>query len=125
MSGEDRTLRIVLGVVAGAVTGGVVVGLAAYLGDMVLAALGAAHVPLAQGVRACFAWGFAALAGGYIAARIAERSWAAWAIAALLLAALLYNLVVQPSPAALWIVGLAAIVVLGWLAGRIGASKAA
>jgi hypothetical protein len=71
------------------------------------------------------AWGLAALAGGFVAARIARRAWAAWVIAALLLAASLYNLIAIPSPIWLWVGGLGAVVVLGWLGGRLGAPKPA
>lgn len=131
-------LRIVLGLVAGAVAGGVVVGLVEFAGMMFFPApagldfstpeaarASMAQVPPAAIASVGVAWGLAALVGGFIAARIAERQWAAWAIAALLLAASLYNLVVIPSPIWLWIGGIGAIVVLGWVAGRLGAPRAA
>jgi hypothetical protein len=133
-----RMLRIVLGIVAGAIAGSIVVGLVETLGMMLFpsppgldfsspeaARASAAQIPPGSVASIGVAWGLGALVGGFVAARIAQRAWAAWVIAALLIAASLINLVMIPSPIWLWIGGIGAIIVGGWLAGRFGPPKAA
>jgi hypothetical protein len=137
-AGGMRMVRIALGLLAGVVTGGLVVGAVEYLGMTMFPApegldfstpeaarASMARIPPAAVASTAAAWGLGALIGGFVAARIAQRAWAAWLIAALLVAASMYNLVAIPSPIGLWASGLGAIVVLGWLAGRIGAPRAA
>ncbi|MGE0742544.1 MAG: hypothetical protein AB7O98_14475 [Hyphomonadaceae bacterium] len=127
-------LRIIIGVICGAVVGVLVVAGVEFAGHSAFppppgldfstpeaARESVRHLPAAAIASVGVAWGLAALAGGYVAARIGRRAWAAWIIAALLFAAALFNLISIPSPIWLWIGGLAAIVAGGWFAGKLGA----
>lgn len=129
-------LRIALGVLAGIVVGGLLVGAVEFAGMTLFpapagldfsspeaASASMSQVPALAVASVGVAWTVAALGGGYVAARLSQRQWAAWVIAALLIAASLYNLIAIPSPVWLWVGGLAGIVIGGWLGGRLGAAR--
>jgi hypothetical protein len=84
-----------------------------------------AQVPAGAVAAVGAAWGVGALVGGFTAARITRREWAAWIVAALLLAGALYNLIAIPSPIWPWVGGPAAIVIGAWVGARLGAPKPA
>jgi hypothetical protein len=115
-------LRAILGLVAGFVAAGVAVFAAEMAGhalwpppagmdpmDPESIRANVHLVPLQAKIAVVTGWGLAALIGGVVAKLIARTNWSVWVIAALLLAAALYNLTYIPSPIWMWVAGIAII----------------
>lgn len=64
-------------------------------------------------------WFVGALLGAWAADAIAGRALAGWAVALLLLAACVYNLLALPHPAWMWACGILLPLLAGWLAQRL------
>ena len=60
-----------------------------------------------------------ALIGGFIAIKVSDRPWTAWAIAGAVLAATLFNFILMDYPTWVIVVGLIMPVLGGWLAQKI------
>ena len=76
-------------------------------------------LPLMTMMFPIFGWFLGALVGGFLAIKISDKPWTAWAIAAVVLAATLLNFVLMAYPVWAMIVGLIMPVLGGWLAQRI------
>lgn len=76
-------------------------------------------LPLMTMMFPIFGWFLGALVGGFLAIKISDQAWTAWAIAAVVLAATLLNFVLMAYPVWAMIVGLIMPVLGGWLAQRI------
>jgi hypothetical protein len=57
-----------------------------------------AALPVGAKLTSVFAWFAGALGGGYLALRITRRRWAAWAVAAVVAAAGIANVLLLPHP---------------------------
>jgi len=66
-----------------------------------------------------FGWLVGALLGAWTANAIARRAIAGWAVALLVLAACVYNLVALPHPPWMWACGILLPLLAGWLAQRL------
>lgn len=84
-----------------------------------------AQIPVAALAIVAFAWFVGALVGGWIANAIAARAWAGWIIAALLVAGAVATMVMIPHPAWMWVAGVAAPLLGGWLAQRLARTRTA
>jgi hypothetical protein len=69
-------------------------------------------------------WTFAALAGAFIAAKIAGRTWAGWIAGGALFAATCLNLAFIPHPLWMLIAALVFVPVAAWLGARLAAPRA-
>lgn len=70
------------------------------------------------------AWFAGALVGGFVAASIGRRRWAAWLIAALVAAAAVVNIVMIPHPVLLQLAAIVAPAVGGLIAGHLAGGRA-
>lgn len=61
-------------------------------------------------------WFLGALVGGWIAIRLSDRAWTAWAVAAIVLVAAIFNFVLLPFPAWVIVAGLGLPALGAWLA---------
>ncbi len=122
-------VRIIGGIVAGAATAVAVIMLIETIGhlafplpdDLALrdpetVAEPVPAMPAAAKLIVVMAWFGGALAGGYVAKRICGRRWAAWAIAALVAAAGIVNVMMIPHPVWMQIAAVIAPLVGGLLA---------
>ena len=92
-------LRIILGIVAGLVAVFVTVGLIEYVGHLLFPVRSdGAAIPPAVQVLVLAAYFLAALIGGWLAASIAARPWAAWVIALVVVAGAISSLFLVPHP---------------------------
>jgi len=71
------------------------------------------------------AWFFGALAGAWVANRIAGRSLAGWIVALLVVAAGVATMVMIPHPPAMWAGGILLPLLAAWIADRMGARRGA
>jgi hypothetical protein len=129
-------VRIIGGIVAGAIVAVATIMLVEMIGHLIFPlpddlALGDPEVvagpsptmPVAAQFIVVLAWFGGALAGGYVAKRICYRWWAAWAIAALVAAAGVVNVMMIPHPVWMQIAAVIAPLVGGLLAGHLIPSR--
>jgi hypothetical protein len=64
-------------------------------------------------------WLLGALVGGFVAIRISDQAWTAWAVAGAVLAATIFNFILMVYPLWVIILGLIMPIAGGWLAQRI------
>lgn len=69
-------------------------------------------------------WFLAALIGGFLAIKVSDRAWTAWAVAGAVLAATIFNFVLMAYPVWVMVVGVIVPVLGGWLAQKICAMAA-
>ena len=92
-------LRNILAVVAGLVAVFVTVGILEYIGHLLFPVRSdGAAIPPAVQVLVLAAYFLAALIGGWLAASIAGRSWAAWVIAIVVVAGAISSMFMVPHP---------------------------
>ena len=92
-------VRIILGIVAGLVAVFVTVGAIEYVGHLLFPVRSdSAAIPPAVQVLVLAAYFLAALIGGWLAASISARSWAAWVIALIVVAAAISSMFLVPHP---------------------------
>lgn len=117
--------KLILGIIAGIVTCGLVIFAIEWIaGQLFPGAAEAATrgdlsgVPIGALIGVLFGWFVGPLLGGYLAVRVAERSWTAWPIAAFVILGVILNATMIPHP--LWMVALGLLlpVAAGWLASR-------
>ena len=109
--------------------GGILAGIVAMLAVIVAIEL-AAHqffpvpaegaVPLGIQLLVPAAYFLGAMAGGALAARISGRAWAAWGVAAVVVAGAIWSMFMIPHPQWMQIAAVAAPLVAGLLAGHFG-----
>jgi hypothetical protein len=125
-------MKIVLGVVAGIVVaflcvlGIEMIGHLAFppppgidLTDPAQVARIMENVPRAALAFVAAAWFIGALAGSWVANRVAGRALAGWSVVVLVLAAGVYTMTTIPHPAWMWAMGIALPLLAGWLAQRL------
>ena len=78
-----------------------------------------ASASLAAKAWVVFAWFAGALAGGWVARRLARRAWAGWVIAGLIVLGGIANLMMIPHPLWMQIGAFAAPLLGGWVASRL------
>lgn len=132
-------IRKILGVVAGVVVAFVLVALLEMVVNYALAPAGIdpsdaegmkammAAMPAKAFIAILLTYFVATLAGGFTAARISREQWGSWAVAGVVLAATLLNVVLLPHPLWFTVAAVAMIGAAGWFGGRLalGASGAA
>ncbi len=131
-------MRIVLGVVAGIVVAFLCVFAVEYVGHGLYpppAGLDASNpadqarlmdsMPAAAKAMVLAAWFVGALAGAWVANRIAGRSLAGWIVALLVIAAGVATMVMIPHPAWMWAGGILLPLAGAWIAERMGARRPA
>lgn len=64
-------------------------------------------------------WFLGALVGGWLSIRISDRAWTAWAVAAVVIVAAVFNFVMLPFPAWVIVAGLLLPALGGWLAQKV------
>jgi MFS family permease len=111
--------RIIGGLAAGIAAFVVVLGSIEYIAHQLAAKSGSA----AMLALVALAYFLSALAGGYLAARISNRSWTAWAIAALVAAGSIASLFQFPHPLWMQIASVVAPLLGGALAVRLAGVK--
>jgi MFS family permease len=123
MAGENQgewiMKRIIGGLAAGIVAFVVVLGSIEYIAHQLAAKSGST----AMLALVAFAYFLSALAGGYLAARICNRTWTAWAIAAVVAAGSIASLFQFPHPLWMQIASVAAPLLGGALAVRLAGVK--
>jgi predicted MFS family arabinose efflux permease len=119
-------LRIILGVVAGVLAVLLTVGAIEYLAHL-LFPLPSDSAPIPAGIQllVLLAYFLGALVGGVIAARISERSWTAWLIAALVAAGAVWSMFLIPHPQWMQVAAVIAPLLGGWAARHLAASRLA
>jgi cyanate permease len=111
----DSMKRTIGGLAAGLATFLVVLGSLEYLAHKLAPKAGST----AMLALVAFAYFLSALAGGYLAARISNRSWTAWAVAAVVTAGAIGSLFQFPHPIWMQIASVAAPLLGGALAVRL------
>jgi hypothetical protein len=111
--------RIIGGIAAGIVAFVVVLGSMEYIAHQLAAKAGSGAMLALVAV----AYFLSALAGGYLAALISNRSWTAWAIAALVAAGSIASLIQFPHPLWMQIASVVAPLLGGALAVRLAGVK--
>ena len=125
-------VRIIGGIVAGAAAAVATIMIVEMLGHMIfplpddlalrdpeVVAGPSPAMPVAAKLIVVLAWFGGALVGGYVAKRICDRWWAAWAVAALVAVAGVVNVMMIPHPAWMQIAAVVAPLVGGLLAGHL------
>jgi MFS family permease len=121
-------LKRILGVIAGIVVAGATVFILEWIGHRVFPGnaaaddLGAVSPGLLAMVVA--GWFLGPFIGGAVAARIADRGWAAWIVAAFILLGVLATVVSVPHPLWMTIAGVGLPLVAGWIASRFARPRA-
>lgn len=82
-------------------------------------------MPFAAKAVVLLAWFLGALAGAWVANRIAGRSVAGWVVALVAIAAGIATMLTIPHPAWMWAGGIALPLLGAWLAHRLGAKRGA
>jgi hypothetical protein len=131
-------MRGIGGVIAGLVAGILVAMLASFIGGLMVGTPAGVDMSNATAIRNSYAslttaqqlvgilsWAIGALAGAYVAKKIAGRSWAAWTVAVLMAAyQLLGVFVLLPMPAYLQVLAIALPLVAGYIANRMVPERA-
>lgn len=76
-------------------------------------------LPLLTLLFPIFGWFLGALIGGFLAIKVSDRPWTAWAIAGVVLVATVFNFVLMHYPTWVMVAGLIMPILGGWLAQRI------
>lgn len=116
-------LKRIAGVIAGIIVAGLAVFAIEWIGHRLFPTAGGetgevSSMPVGTLAMVVAAWFLGTLLGGTVAARIAERGWAAWAVAAFILLGVVMNVVSRPHPLWMTIAGVALPLIAGWLASR-------
>lgn len=130
--------RLIIGIIAGLVAGFATIWGIDLIGHLIypvpsdlaiddFEAIGAyiESMPAAALAIVAFAWFAGALVGGFVAAAIGRRRWAAWLIAALVAAAGVVNIVMIPHPVLLQIAAIVAPALGGLIAAHLARGRAA
>jgi hypothetical protein len=83
----------------------------------------AASLPTTTLIPPVIGWFLGTLAGASVAVRLSERSWAAWAVGAFVLAASILNLVLITHPLWMIVAAIAAPLLGAWLGHHLGAAR--
>ena len=83
------------------------------------------EAPIAAKLALVFAWFVGALAGGWIAVRVGGRAWLAWIVAGVIAAGGIANIMMIPHPLWMQVAAVAAPLLAGWIASRIGRPRVA
>ena len=131
-------MKTVLGVLAGIVVAGLCVFAIEFIGHSVFPPpadtdlSNPAHVerlmatlPVGAFVFVLVGWFVGALAGAWVAIRIAQQSLAGWIVAAFVICAGGYTMMIIPHPVWMWVAGIALPIVGAWLAQRLAGSGTA
>jgi hypothetical protein len=82
-----------------------------------------ATLPVAALLLVLSGWVLGALIGGYVAARIARRSWTAWVVGGVVEIGVIANAVLIPHPAWMTIAGVLAPMPAAWLGARLATRR--